>query len=349
MDGRIPTDVWMDVVLHLLDARDLVVLAEARLLPAAALWPKGAAFGAKRVLSAAELAWFTERRIPVSLLPVECLTDQIYLPDAYQTEHGLYLMHAPRFPKHQWTLKSTGILHRDYNLPAVEWNEDGTRKEWWHDGKLHRDGDAPAFESEVCKIWYVHGKIHRDGDRPAIVCANGDREFWVNGERHRDGLPAIERANGDREFWVNGERHRDGGLPAVERGNGDREFWVNGKKHRWWGPALVWSDGVGGWYWHGVSFHRASRVLFVSMYATGLVGMSAGLVQGCTPSFWLDMAVGAAICGAAHFWGGTVCVKVLALPQTQDNVLAVCAALNAIGVALVITAAAAVVRHFAPR
>ena len=52
--------------------------------------------------------------------------------------------------------------------------------------------------------------------RPAVERANGDKEWWVNGQQHREcGRPAVELANGDKE-WVNGNLHREGGLPAIE-------------------------------------------------------------------------------------------------------------------------------------
>ena len=40
---------------------------------------------------------------------------------------------------------------------------------------------------------------------------------------------AIERTHGDKEWWVNGKRHRLNG-PAVEYANGVEEWWVNGEQ-----------------------------------------------------------------------------------------------------------------------
>jgi len=36
------------------------------------------------------------------------------------------------------------------------------------------------------------GKIHRE-DCPAIELANGDKEWYVNGKKHRENGPALER------------------------------------------------------------------------------------------------------------------------------------------------------------
>ncbi len=98
-----------------------------------------------------------------------------------------------------------GKLHRDDDLPAVEWS-DGT-KCWYQNGKLHRDGDQPAIEgASGRKEWYQNGKCHRDGDRPAIECPDGSKYWYQKNKRSRDdGLPAAERADGTKEWWFNGK------------------------------------------------------------------------------------------------------------------------------------------------
>ena len=62
-----------------------------------------------------------------------------------------------------------------------------------------------------------------------IVCNNGDREWYLNGKRHREDGPAIEYANGDREWYLNGKHHREDG-PAVEWGDGYRLWFLNGEE-----------------------------------------------------------------------------------------------------------------------
>ena len=60
--------------------------------------------------------------------------------------------------------------------------DDGGRA-WYKDGKLHRDGDLPAIEwADGTRSWYKNDERHRDGDLPAIKRANGDR-FW-----YKDGV-----------------------------------------------------------------------------------------------------------------------------------------------------------------
>ena len=58
--------------------------------------------------------------------------------------------------------------------------------------------------------------------------ANGDKEWWVNGVRHREDGPAIERANGDKVWYLNGVRHREDG-PAAEYANGEKKWYINGE------------------------------------------------------------------------------------------------------------------------
>ena len=51
--------------------------------------------------------------------------------------------------------------------------------------------------------WYLNGKLHRE-DGPAIEYTNGDKCWYLNGKRHRKDGPAIEYANGETRYWING-------------------------------------------------------------------------------------------------------------------------------------------------
>ena len=107
------------------------------------------------------------------------------------------------------------------------------------------------------KYWYVDGKRHRNGGLPAVEYSDGSKSWWVNGELHRDGdLPAIE-AGGDKYWFKNGDLHRDGGLPAVMKANGYMAWYVNGTRHRDGGlPALMKANGDKEWYVHGVNITK---------------------------------------------------------------------------------------------
>lgn len=60
-----------------------------------------------------------------------------------------------------------------------------------------------TYEDGV-KEWYLNGKPHRE-DGPAIEHKNGSKEWYINGKRHREDGPAIEDSDGTKEWWLNGE------------------------------------------------------------------------------------------------------------------------------------------------
>ena len=53
------------------------------------------------------------------------------------------------------------------------------------------------------KEWYLNGKKHRE-DGPAVEYANGNKEWHLNGKCHREDGPAIEYAYGDKAWYRNG-------------------------------------------------------------------------------------------------------------------------------------------------
>src|ERR1039458_1340274 len=93
--------------------------------------------------------------------------------------------------------------------------------------------EEPLFSSRILRShgtyeWRTgssrEGILHRL-DGPAVIRGNGlfsepdgDKEWWVEGKRHRTGGPAVEYENGDNEWYLNGKRHRVG-RPAVVRAN----------------------------------------------------------------------------------------------------------------------------------
>jgi len=57
----------------------------------------------------------------------------------------------------------------------------------------------------------------------------GNKEWFLNGNLHREDGPAIEWADGHKEWYLNGNLHREDG-PAFEGSNGYKEWYLNGKK-----------------------------------------------------------------------------------------------------------------------
>ena len=58
------------------------------------------------------------------------------------------------------------------------------------------------------KEWYLNGKLHRE-DGPAIEYANGSKAWWLNGKLHREDGPAIERASGNKTWFLNNIRYSE--------------------------------------------------------------------------------------------------------------------------------------------
>jgi hypothetical protein len=99
------------------------------------------------------------------------------------------------------------ILRTWENNSKYECKENKNKTEWYVNGKLHREADLPAIEwTDGTKHWYINGKRHREVDRPAVEWSADYKSWWVDGKRHRDNnKPAVEYADGSKEWWVNGE------------------------------------------------------------------------------------------------------------------------------------------------
>jgi len=84
-----------------------------------------------------------------------------------------------------------------------------------------------VWEFVGIREWYLNGKLHRE-DGPAVEYSDGTKEWYVNGKRHRENGPAIEWADGDKYWYLNGKRHREDG-PAIEKSSdGTKRWYLNG-------------------------------------------------------------------------------------------------------------------------
>ena len=90
-------------------------------------------------------------------------------------------------------------------------------------------------------------RTYKDGIYDVEEYDNGDKEWYLNGNLHRNDGPAIEWSDGTKEWYLNGKLHRGDG-PAVERSNGTKKWFLNGNLHRDDGPAIEWSNGAKEWY-----------------------------------------------------------------------------------------------------
>jgi hypothetical protein len=97
-----------------------------------------------------------------------------------------------------------------------------TAEEW-----MKKTGIKTVVLDDGTKEWYRDGKLHRD-DGPAIEYADGSKEWWHDDKLDRDDGPAIEQPNSIKKWYRNGNLHRDDG-PAVENSDGSKEWWRAGK------------------------------------------------------------------------------------------------------------------------
>ena len=132
-------------------------------------------------------------------------------------------------------------------------------------GKIHRDNDEAAVERpDGTKEWYVNGKRHRE-IKPAIEYFNGDKEWYLNDKPCReDDLPAAESINGDKSWYINGKSDRNNNLPAVELANGDKAWLMNGVLHRTNGAAIEHANGDKFWFLDGKPIDCKTQEKFLS-------------------------------------------------------------------------------------
>ena len=77
-------------------------------------------------------------------------------------------------------------------------------KAYYKKTKLPNGGEFCEFPNGS-KEWYLNGKRHRE-DGPAVIFPNGDKWWYVDGKLHREDGPAIEWDNGKKSWYLNGER-----------------------------------------------------------------------------------------------------------------------------------------------
>lgn len=78
-----------------------------------------------------------------------------------------------------------------------------------HYPRNRKNVESPTELKIKVEEWYIHGERHRDGDKPALI-SFGDRMWYKNGRPHRlvtDG-PAFIQYDGRVEWWEDGVRIR---------------------------------------------------------------------------------------------------------------------------------------------
>ena len=67
-------------------------------------------------------------------------------------------------------------------------------------------------------------------DGPAIEWANGDKSWYVDGQKHRLDGPAVDWVGRSKRWYANGQLHRLDG-PAYEGPDGPAEWWIRGRNY----------------------------------------------------------------------------------------------------------------------
>jgi hypothetical protein len=59
------------------------------------------------------------------------------------------------------------------------------------------------IRSDGSKEWYLNGQLHRE-DGPAVEWPDGEKHWYLNGQHHRTDGPAVEYPNGSKRWYLNG-------------------------------------------------------------------------------------------------------------------------------------------------
>ena len=111
--------------------------------------------------------------------------------------------------------------------------------------------------SNGTKEWYIEGKHHRE-DGPAIICGNGSKHWYKEGKRHRLDGPAIEYGDGRKEWWVEGKDYLEKDFnKKIEEFKSEKTMEIKSKEikqsevlektgeifhHNLSGPAITFAD-----------------------------------------------------------------------------------------------------------
>jgi hypothetical protein len=157
-----------------------------------------------------------------------CKIKEIYDGKEYIiTKNGLHRegdLPARVFSDGSMEWHQNGIYYRENDKPTSI-NAHGCQ--FWQNSKMiisgyHRDDDKPAIiHSEKCfysnmREWWVNGKRHRENDLPAVM--------W--NVKQSDQLPCLIQ-----EWYYNGVLHREKGIPSVICG-GYKGWFHNGKMYK---------------------------------------------------------------------------------------------------------------------
>jgi len=101
-------------------------------------------------------------------------------------------------------------------------------KRYYLNDKLHRE-DGPACEwPDECKEWFINGKTHRDGNLPAIEWICGDKAYCLHGKLHREDGPALDYISKSSDRYYIGDLCQN--LEEAHKSK-DSPYYLNGKNY----------------------------------------------------------------------------------------------------------------------
>jgi hypothetical protein len=234
LSDRIPAEIWAELVLDLLDVKDLAALQVAggpeTTFAAWMNWmaadaaASAAQAAVDAAIAAAKVALETARELATKAAAVDAANPPLALSTTLPARAVYQAKRVLSEEELQWFAIHGVPLKLQSDCITVEWDQ---RRDLQADAGMLDRSNFPI------RMWRKNGQPHRAGGFPAMECANGDRCWYVHGKPHRDDdLPAIECADGSRGWYFRGQLHRDGDLPAVEIANGRREWWRHGTRQR---------------------------------------------------------------------------------------------------------------------
>lgn len=73
--------------------------------------------------------------------------------------------------------------------------------------EYHSENDIPSFrDPHTGTFWHDNGKLHRDGDKPAWVGPDGTEAYYYHGLPHRANGPAITGGQQQDSYWLFGKQ-----------------------------------------------------------------------------------------------------------------------------------------------
>lgn len=91
-----------------------------------------------------------------------------HLQNNYDSFGGI----SENFPKEEYLIN--GLRHRDFDLPAVVFENKKEHKYWFKDGVMHRDGDKPAVINGSFLYFFKNGKLYKSD-----VCYGNKFSNWI--------------------------------------------------------------------------------------------------------------------------------------------------------------------------